>query len=121
MIGKNQNLNYVMVIAFILNQHYVIMESAMTRKRVDSLKILSFTIIGVVLSLNSQNIMAPVFGQSESLPFEVDNFIEPAKDQSQISNNSFVSNSTTTETSEPAGNCVMPPCPPGHACIQSCP
>ncbi|HKR74518.1 MAG TPA: hypothetical protein VJR94_10460 [Candidatus Nitrosocosmicus sp.] len=71
--------------------------------------------------MNSQNMIPYVFGQSESLPFEVGNFIEPGKEQDQISNNSFVSNSTTTEASERAENCVMPPCPPGHACIQSCP
>lgn len=93
----------------------------MAKKCVDNLKILSFIIIGVLLSLNSQNIISSVFGQSENIPFEVGNFIESGKEQRQISNNSYVLNSTLTEPSQPDENCVMPPCPPGYACIQSCP
>lgn len=53
------------------------------------------------------------YGQIDSLPFEIGDIIPP--NETTDYNNS---NSSIVDEND---NCDMPPCPPGQACIQSCP
>lgn len=59
------------------------------------------------------------YGQSDSLPFEIGEITPPNQNTNDTYYNN--SNSTANEDDEQQANCDMPPCPPGHACIQSCP
>ena len=73
----------------------------------------------VAATLHLQNIKIMAYGQSDSLPFEIGDIIPPNQNTSDTSNNN--SNSTTGDDNDQQANCDMPPCPPGYACIQSCP
>jgi len=73
----------------------------------------------VIATLQLQTIKIVAFGQSDSLPFEIGDITPPNQNTSDTYFND--SNSTTVGDNDQQANCVMPPCPPGHACIQSCP
>jgi hypothetical protein len=77
-------------------------------------------IIIPVLSIQYLDVSIPAYGQNDFPPFEIGDIIGPNESTSQVTNNSsdtLGNFSPDTETDD----CVMPPCPPGHACIQSCP
>jgi len=65
------------------------------------------------------------YGQSDTLPFEIGDIIGiDTKSKNMTSNDTFLTdteNISKEESSAESENCVMPPCPPGNACIQSCP
>ena len=53
------------------------------------------------------------------MPFEMNNMFEIGQLQNETSGNS--ANVTTNDSPQGSVGCDMPPCPPGQACIQSCP
>ena len=53
------------------------------------------------------------------MPFGMNNIFEIGQLQNETSENS--ANVTTSDNPQGSGGCDMPPCPPGQACIQSCP
>ena len=86
---------------------------------------LFFTLITNVAHLQTQNLFVIAYGQAESLPpVGAGDIIGGIESDGQEDNN--ISNSDTDITRNngtgiESNECVMPPCPPGHACIQSCP
>lgn len=79
-----------------------------------------FSLIITVASIQSLNISIPAYGQTDLPPFEIGDTIGLNESTSQVTNNTSDTSwnfSPDTETDD----CVMPPCPPGQACIQSCP
>lgn len=85
----------------------------------------SCTIIFAIALLQFSHGTIMAYGQSDTLPFEIGNIIGiDTKSNNMTSNDTFptdTENISKEESSPEAGNCVMPPCPPGNACIQSCP
>jgi hypothetical protein len=84
--------------------------------------IADFTFSLIITGANMQSLIISIsaYGQPDFPPFEVDDILGPYESTSQVTKN----------LSEKLGNfnpdietddCEMPPCPPGHACIQSCP
>ncbi len=79
-----------------------------------------FGLIITVASIQTLNISIPAYGQTDFPPFEIGDIIGPNESTSLGTNNTsdtLGNFSPDTETDD----CVMPPCPPGQACIQSCP
>ncbi len=79
-----------------------------------------FGLIITVASIQSLNISIPAYAQTDFPPFEIGDIIEPNESTSQLPNNTSGSSGNYSPDTE-TDDCVMPPCPPGHACIQSCP
>ena len=80
-------------------------------------------ILGVFLlvtMVHTPNIARMVYGQGDSLPFEIGD-ISGNGEKTNSNNSSNNSNSTNYDENDGLLNCEMPPCPPGQACIQSCP
>jgi hypothetical protein len=80
-----------------------------------------FIVLATVLFLNTTGF---VYGQDDSLPFEIGDISSAVSEDtnaSTSSSNNSGSNSTNSEQNDQVINCDMPPCPPGQACIQSCP
>jgi hypothetical protein len=76
----------------------------------------------LLLLLQYPNISNIVLGQSDTIPFELGNIIGSEEELNQNPNGTTNDSSSTKNNSyEPKSDCVMPPCPPGYACIQSCP
>jgi len=84
-----------------------------TKKMIATFCLSLFIIITI---LQSQNILNIASGQDNVLPFEIGDITGSNENINDTSYNN--SNSTLIEEND---NCVMPPCPPGQACIQSCP
>lgn len=57
--------------------------------------------------------------QTDFPPFEVDDVLGPYESTSQVTNNVSDTSGNFSPDIE-TDDCEMPPCPPGHACIQSC-
>lgn len=53
------------------------------------------------------------------MPFDVKEMFETGQSQNKTAENS--SNMVIDDSQDKIEDCEMPPCPPGHACIQSCP
>ncbi len=53
------------------------------------------------------------------MPFDVKEMFETGQPQNKTVENS--SNMVIDDSQDKIEDCEMPPCPPGHACIQSCP
>ncbi len=87
------------------------------------LSITSLSVFIVLASILSQNTTGVVvYGQDDSLPFEIGDISGAVSEDANASaSSSNASNSTNSELDGQAINCDMPPCPPGQACIQSCP
>lgn len=73
-------------------------------------------VLFVAAFLSTTNLLSTAYGQSKIFPFDAGNIVT----QHNTSNPSNLSNLSVNEADEP-NPCNMPPCPPGHACIQSCP
>jgi hypothetical protein len=85
-----------------------------------------FTIVFAFGSLHLPNRTNLAYGQGDIVPFEIGDMIGIESSSKMTSNDTLPNDSDTTsmpnENASPESeNCVMPPCPPGHACIQSCP
>jgi hypothetical protein len=75
-----------------------------------------FVVFFVALSMFIANSLGTAYGQSQILPFEIGDIVT----QKNITNPNNQSN-ITVDPSYEVNPCNMPPCPPGQACIQSCP
>jgi hypothetical protein len=62
-----------------------------------------------------------VYGQGDSLPFEIGDIPDASEHMKNNNTSSNNSDSTNYEGNNQIISCEMPPCPPGQACIQSCP
>ncbi len=60
-----------------------------------------------------------VDAKGQLMPFDNQNMLEPRQSQNETTKNS--SNIVADDSSDQTTDCEMPPCPPGQACIQSCP
>ena len=85
--------------------------------------VLFFTFITSLTHLQTQSFLVIAYGQAESLPVGAGGIIGGIESDGQETSNISHSdiditgnNGTAIESNE----CVMPPCTPGHACIQSC-
>ncbi|MDR4491512.1 MAG: hypothetical protein R2685_11530 [Candidatus Nitrosocosmicus sp.] len=77
----------------------------------------SFLIVFFVVSpLFIANLIITAYGQSQILPFDIGDIAT----QNNATSTDNLSN-TTLDQSDEVNPCNMPPCPPGQACIQSCP
>lgn len=79
-----------------------------------------FGLIITVVSIQTLNISISAYGQTDFPPFEIGDIIGPNESTSQIPNNTSDTTGNISPDTE-TDDCVMPPCPPGQACIQSCP
>lgn len=83
------------------------------------------TLIIAIVSLQLPNTSNFAYGQSDSAPFEIGDIVGLDSGLNMTGNDTLPNHSDIAipneDTSQEAENCVMPPCPPGHACIQSCP
>jgi len=70
---------------------------------------------------NSFNAVSATTGspKDQLMPFEIKNMFDPGPAQNESAENS--SNIVTEDNQNSPVDCEMPPCPPGQACIQSCP
>ena len=57
--------------------------------------------------------------KGQLMPFDNQKVLEPAQGQNETTKNS--SNIVGDDSPHQTTDCEMPPCPPGQACIQSCP
>jgi len=57
--------------------------------------------------------------KDQLMPFDIKNMFDAGATQNETADNS--SNIVTEDNQDNPVDCVMPPCPPGQACIQSCP
>ncbi|MGD9672542.1 MAG: hypothetical protein AB7U98_03565 [Candidatus Nitrosocosmicus sp.] len=103
----------------------VSMNSKVTTTIIKITTVYSCTIIFAIALLQFPHSTIMAYGQSDTLPFEIGDIIGiDTKSKNMTSNDTFLTDTETfsnEESSSEAGNCVMPPCPPGNACIQSCP
>lgn len=74
------------------------------------------TVFFVVSPLFIANLLSTAYGQSQILPFDIGDIAT----QNNSTSTDNLSN-TTLDQSDKVNPCNMPPCPPGQACIQSCP
>ena len=88
--------------------------------------VLFFTLIISVAHMQTQNLSIIAYGPAaEELlePLGVGNVISANNSASQ-NKNDIPDNDSDIKGNVDMGletnNCIMPPCPPGHACIQSC-
>lgn len=70
----------------------------------------------VASSMFTANLLNTAYGQDQNLPVDIGDIVT----QNNITNLDNSSNMSMAQ-SDGANPCNMPPCPPGHACIQSCP
>ncbi|KAA2280378.1 transmembrane 9 family protein [Candidatus Nitrosocosmicus sp. SS] len=76
-----------------------------------------FLIVFFVFSpLFIANLISTAYGQSQIIPFDIGD-IATKKYATSTDNLSNI----TLHQSDEVNPCNMPPCPPGQACIQSCP
>ena len=83
-------------------------------------RITNLGIFVVLTTILSSNVAGIAYGQSELLPFEIGD-IPNASKNTNTSNPVGNLTSTNDEQNDQIIDCEMPPCPPGQACIQSCP
>ncbi|MBA2267837.1 MAG: hypothetical protein H0W19_05805 [Nitrosopumilus sp.] len=96
----------------------------MENKQFSALIVLSMLSIStfIVLSLPSNiNFVAATIDnpKDQLLPFDMKDIFGGGPGQNETSNN--YSSTTVEDNSNKMTKCEMPPCPPGQACIQSCP
>jgi hypothetical protein len=92
-------------------------------------KIYTLTVLGLLLWSSSvshffQDAYPGVFAtvveaKDQLMSFDMKEVLESEKGQNETKKNS--SNFVDDEGHNKLTNCEMPPCPPGQACIQSCP
>jgi hypothetical protein len=69
---------------------------------------------------NSNTVSATVVSpQDQIMPFDMKEMFETGQAQNETAQN--LSNKVVDENQDKPADCEMPPCPPGQACIQSCP
>lgn len=77
----------------------------------------SFSIVFLIASfMFLANVLNTAYGQSQIIPFDLGDMAT----QNNITNSDSLSNTSLDQSGE-VNPCIMPPCPPGQACIQSCP
>ena len=92
-------------------------------------KIYTLTVLGLLLWSSSvsyffQDAFPGVFAtiieaKDQLMPFDTKKVLESGQSQNETKKNS--SNDIANEDHNKLTDCEMPPCPPGQACIQSCP
>ncbi|MDN5844959.1 MAG: hypothetical protein L0H53_01640 [Candidatus Nitrosocosmicus sp.] len=107
---KDQNFLYYLIVHSLLNKIF-------------SLSIFVALVLSTFLAyhiLNEiQSVSATTVSSKDQLmPFDMEIF-ELGHSQNETVENS--SNIVTDDTQDKTEDCEMPPCPPGQACIQSCP
>ena len=59
--------------------------------------------------------------KDQLMPFDMKEIFETGQPQNETTKNSSSIGVGAEENTDQIMNCEMPPCPPGQACIQSCP
>lgn len=88
-----------------------------TKANFTILSVVVFIVLGIIQCFS---ISGMAYGQGDSLPFEIGEISE-SNENMNTNTSSDTSNSTSYGENNEIINCEMPPCPPGQACIQSCP
>lgn len=110
-VANDQNFLYYRVIHFLLNKKF-------------TLPIFAILVLSTFLAYYFQNNFPTVSATSSSpkdqlMPFDIKNLFDAGPAQNETADNS--SNIVADDNQESLTDCEMPPCPPGQACIQSCP
>ncbi|MDF0682300.1 MAG: hypothetical protein P0116_15185 [Candidatus Nitrosocosmicus sp.] len=89
-----------------------------------TLPIFAILVLSTFLAYYFQNNFPTVSATSSSpkdqlMPFDIKNLFDAGPAQNETADNS--SNIVADDNQESLTDCEMPPCPPGQACIQSCP
>lgn len=84
--------------------------------------IADFTFSLIITGANMQSLIISIsaHAQADFPSFEVDDILGPYESTSQVTNNVSDTSGNFSIDIE-TDDCEMTPCPPGHACIQSCP
>ena len=78
------------------------------------------TFVAYYLHNDLQTVSATIAAAKDQLmPFEMEDMFGTGQGQNETSNNS--TNIVADDSQNAITPCEMPPCPPGQACIQSCP
>ena len=78
------------------------------------------TFIAYYLQNNFHTVSATTGSPKDQLmPFDIKDMFDAGAAQNETAENS--SNIVTEDNQDNPVDCEMPPCPPGQACIQSCP
>ena len=78
------------------------------------------TFIAYYLQNNFHTVSATTSSPKDQLmPFDIKDMFDAGAAQNETAENS--SNIVTEDNQDNPVDCEMPPCPPGQACIQSCP
>jgi hypothetical protein len=78
------------------------------------------TFVAYYIHNEFQSASATVINSKDQLmPFDMKKMMGTEQSQNETSKNS--SNVVPEDNPITTTDCEMPPCPPGHACIQSCP
>jgi hypothetical protein len=60
--------------------------------------------------------------KDQLMPLDMQDMLKTTQAQNETAkNSSTIGGGPADESPDNINNCVMPPCPPGQACIQSCP
>ncbi|TVP41717.1 hypothetical protein [Candidatus Nitrosocosmicus arcticus] len=89
-----------------------------------TLSVFGFLILATSVAYYFQNEFPTVSGtiinaKDQLMPFDMKEMLGTGQDQNDTINNS--SNVVADGNLNKLTDCEMPPCPPGKACIQSCP
>ena len=78
------------------------------------------TFVAYYLQNDLQAVSATIAdGNDQLMPFDMKDMLGTGQTQNETASNS--SNIVADDSQNPVTPCEMPPCPPGQACIQSCP
>ncbi len=78
------------------------------------------TFVAYYLQNGLQSVSATIVNAKDQLmPFDMKEMLGTGQAQNETANNS--TNIVDDDSPNPVTPCEMPPCPPGQACIQSCP
>lgn len=112
-----QQYNLQSKLNFLYQNHSLSIMATKTKANFSILSLIVFIVLGTIQSFSIASI---AYGQEDLLPFEIGEISE-SKENINTNTSTNSSNSTNYEKNDEIINCEMPPCPPGQACIQSCP
>lgn len=80
------------------------------------------TFVAYYLINDLQAVSATITDSKDQLmPFDKQDIFETGQAQNETTKNSSTIGLGAGDNTDQITNCEMPPCPPGQACIQSCP
>jgi hypothetical protein len=103
---------------------FILFNNSLIMKNTSTLIIFVILVFSIFVVFYLQNVYHAVSAtivdaKSQLMPFDNQKILESGQSQNETTKNS--SNIVADDTSDQTTDCEMPPCPPGQACIQSCP